>query len=221
VTAESSRVTLPLANRREAGRALADAVAARCGDGDALVLALPRGGVPVAFEIARRLTCELDVMLVRKLGVPGQPELAAGAIASGGVQVLNQDVVDALGLSDRTLAQVAAAEHQELERRERVYRGDRPQPRIEGRCVILVDDGVATGATMRAAIAALRAQNPDRVVIAVPVAAPETAAILEREADELVCLAMPSPFYAIGVWYQDFSQVDDAEVRRLISEAAP
>lgn len=212
-------IQLPLDNRVAAGRALADAVSERCNDRDALVLALPRGGVPVAAEVARRIGAELDIMLVRKLGVPGQPELAAGAIASGGIRVSNPDVIGSLRISEAELEEVAAREQRELERRERLYRGERPRPRISGRCVILVDDGVATGATMRAAIAALRRQNPSRLIVAVPVAAPDTADRLIREADDLICLATPSPFWAIGQWYRNFSQTDDDEVCRLLREA--
>lgn len=210
---------LPIADRTAAGRALADALQARYRDVNALVLALPRGGVPVAFEVARRLNAELDLMLVRKLGAPGQPELAAGAIASGGVRVLNQSVIDGLGIREADLARVASEEQRELERRDRLYRGDRPHPQVAGRKVILIDDGVATGATMRAAIAALRAQQPQEVVVAVPVAAEETVDVLSREADDVVCLATPSPFWAIGQWYRDFNQVSDDEVRRLLERA--
>lgn len=211
-------IELPLWDRESAGQALAERLAQRHPGGDTLVLALPRGGVPVAWEIARRLGAELDILLVRKLGTPGQPELAAGAIASGGVRVLNPEVVDGLRISEDQLDRIADAEQRELERREQLYRGDRARPEVSGRTVILVDDGVATGATMRAAIQALRQQNPARIVVAVPVAAPDTARRLEREADELVCLATPSPFYAIGQWYRDFNQVGDDEVRRLLSD---
>lgn len=211
-------VELPLWDRRSAGKALADALAPEYEGKDALVLALPRGGVPVAWEVAKRLHADLDLMLVRKLGAPGQPELAAGAIASGGIRVLNPSVVQGLNLSAAVLDRIAAEEQHELERREWAYRGDRERPSIAGRCVILIDDGVATGATMRAAIAALRQQRPARVVVAVPVAAPDTASRLEDQADEMVCLATPSPFYAIGQWYRDFEQVGDDDVRRLLAE---
>jgi putative phosphoribosyl transferase len=212
-----AEVELPLTDRAAAGRALAEAVERRCRAADVLVLALPRGGVPVAWQVAKRLDAELDVMLVRKLGVPGQPELAAGAIASGGIRVLNPEVIGAAGVSAAALEEVCAREQQELERRERRYRGDRPHPRIAGRCVILVDDGVATGATMRAAIAALRQQQPSNLVVAVPVAAPDTVHRLRQEADDVICLATPTPFWAIGQWYRDFSQISDAEVCRLIT----
>lgn len=208
---------LPLWDRQSAGEALAEHLAGRYPPEETVVLALPRGGVPVASEIARRLGGTLDILLVRKLGAPGQPELAAGAIASGGVRILNPDVVDGLRISESQLARIAATEQAELERRERLYRGNRKRPTVTGRTVIVVDDGVATGATMRAAIQALRQQNPARIIVAVPVAAPDTARRLEREADELVCLATPSPFRAIGQWYRDFAQVDDDEVRRLLT----
>jgi putative phosphoribosyl transferase len=210
-------IELPLWDRQSAGEALAERLAGHYPPEETLVLALPRGGVPVAREIARRLGATLDILLVRKLGAPGQPELAAGAIASGGVRVLNPDVMDGLRISASQLARVAATEMKELERRERLYRGARERPPVAGRTVIVVDDGVATGATMRAAIQALRQQNPARVVVAVPVAAPDTARRLEREADEFVCLATPSPFHAIGQWYRDFAQVGDDEVRRLLA----
>jgi putative phosphoribosyl transferase len=213
-------IDLPLPDRGAAGRALAAALAERYANTSPLVLALPRGGVPVAVEIARRLDAELDIMLVRKLGAPGQRELAAGAIASGGIRVLNCSVIEGLDISDAALEEVTARELEELERRERVYRGDRRRPSIEGRCVILVDDGVATGATMRAAIAALRRQAPSRVVVAVPVAPRETVSVLETEADEVVCLATPEPFWAIGQWYRTFDQVSDDEVRRLLGNGA-
>ncbi|KIG13105.1 Phosphoribosyl transferase domain protein [Enhygromyxa salina] len=209
---------LPLRDRSAAGRALANALACHYANKNALVLALPRGGVPVAFEIAGRLGATLDIMLVRKLGVPGQPELAAGAIASGGVRVLNPDVIRGLGVSEQALEQVAAAEQRELERRERSYRGDRPRPTVTGRIVILVDDGVATGATMRAAIAAVRGQHPARVVVAVPVGSADTVRALEQQADHVICLATPSPFWAVGQWYQDFNQVEDEQVRQLLVE---
>ena len=212
-------IELPLRDREAAGQALAGALEPQYANQNTLVLALPRGGVPVGFEIAKRLGTRLDIILVRKLGTPGQSELAAGAIASGGIRVLNPDIVHGLGISEQALERVAAIEQKELERRERAYRGHRPRPDVTGRVVILVDDGVATGASMRAAIAALRQQQPKRVVVAVPVAAPETLRVLEREADEVICLATPSPFWAIGQWYQDFGQVEDAEVRQLLTNA--
>ncbi|WP_200253422.1 phosphoribosyltransferase [Thiococcus pfennigii] len=209
---------LPLENRTEAGRALAELLS-REPTGDVVVLALPRGGVPVGWEIAKALNAPLDILLVRKLGVPGQPELAAGAIASGGIRVLNQDLIDALGITQAQLERTAAQEQAELERRERVYRGDRPWPPVTGRRIILVDDGVATGATIRAGIAALRQQHPESIVLAVPVAPPDTLARLATEADQVVCLATPTPFRAIGQWYEDFHQVTDEEVTELLESS--
>jgi len=207
-------------DRREAGRALASELRDYANRPDVLVLALPRGGVPVAFEVARALHAPLDVFLVRKLGLPGHEELAMGAIASGGVRVLNDDVVSALRLSPAEIDAVAAQEQRELERRERQYRDDRPPPDLRGRTVILVDDGLATGATMRAAVAALRRQGPARIVVAVPVGAAETCRDFGAEADEVVCARMPQPFYAVGLWYGDFSQTSDEEVRELLALAA-
>ncbi|WP_245777388.1 phosphoribosyltransferase [Marinobacter pelagius] len=210
---------LPIKDRITAGRALAKAMANYRDRQDLLVLALPRGGVPVAYELAEALHAPLDLMLVRKLGSPGQQELAMGAIASGGVRVLNEELVSYLHVSEETLEKVAVREQKELERRERAYRGDRPWPEILGKCVILVDDGVATGATMRVAIKALRKQNPKEVVVAVPVAPPDTIEVLRREADDVVCLAMPEPFTAIGLWYVNFSQVSDEEVTEQLERA--
>src|SRR5262245_39744264 len=198
-------------DRTEAGRLLAAKLAAYANRPDVLVLALPRGGVPVAFEVARALHAPLDVFLVRKVGVPGHEELAMGAIASGGVRVLNADVVRMLRISDEVFDAVAAEEWRELQRRERLYRGDRPAPDVHGRIVILVDDGLATGSTMRVAVAALRQQQPARIVVAVPVGAPETCAEFQAEADEAVCARTPEPFRAVGLWYDDFSQTTDAE----------
>ena len=207
-------------NRVEAGRQLAAKLMAYADRPDVLVLALPRGGVPVAYEVARALDAPLDVFLVRKLGLPGQEELAMGAIATGGVRVLNEDVVRALDLPDEVIDEVTAREQQELKRRERMYRGDRPPPDVRGRTVILVDDGLATGSTMRAAVAALRQMQPACIIVAVPVGAPETCAELQDEADEVVCARAPEPFYAVGVWYGDFSQTTDEEVRDLLERAA-
>jgi putative phosphoribosyl transferase len=206
-------------DRFEAGRYLASALKHYAGRPNLLVLALPRGGVPVAYEVARALRAPLDVMLVRKLGVPGHEELAMGAIASGGIRVISDDVVRALGLPDRAIATVAAQEEHELRRREHLYRGDRPPPDVIGKTVILVDDGLATGSTMRAAIAALKAQGPERLVVAVPVAAPETCEVIQREVDEVICALAPEPFLAVGQWYQDFSQISDEEVRQLLRRA--
>jgi putative phosphoribosyl transferase len=187
---------------------------------DVLVLALPRGGVPVGFEVAARLDVPLDVFLVRKLGVPGHPELAFGAIAAGGVQVLHGDLIEDLGLPAAAVAQVAARERLELERREVVFRGGRPPPVVADRTIILVDDGLATGATMEAAIVALRRMKPARIVVAVPVGARETCDQLRTRADQVVCLEMPAPFRAVGQWYEDFSETTDEQVSQLLAEAA-
>ena len=203
-------------DRAEAGTLLAAQLGEYAGRADVLVLALPRGGVPVAAEVAHALGAPLDVYVVRKLGVPGQEELAMGAIATGGVRVLNDEVVRVLRVSEEVIDAVAAEEGQELERREREYRGDRPPPDVRGRIVILVDDGLATGSTMRAAVAALRRQGPARIVMAVPVGAPETCGEMQEEADEAVCARTPEPFYAVGLWYEDFSQTTDDEVRDLL-----
>jgi len=210
---------LPIANRTAAGQALASALFGYRGRDDTIVLALPRGGVPVAVEIARELAARLDLMIVRKLGAPGQEELAMGAIASGGGRVMNEDVVKVLAIAPQTVEQVACKEMKELQRREQVYRGDRPWPDLAGQCVILVDDGLATGATMRAAVGAVRSRQPARIVVAVPVAPPETVARLEDEADEVICLEQPEPFRAIGLWYADFTQVSDDEVRQQLAAA--
>src|SRR5258705_7270953 len=209
-----------LRDRREAGRVLAEKLAAYANRRDVLVLALRRGGVPVGYEVARALGAPLDVFVVRKLGVPGHDELAMGAVATGGVRVLNEDVVRALGIPDYVIDAVAAWEERELERRERVYRGDRPPPEVRGRTVILVDDGLATGATMHAAVQALRRRQPTRIVVAVPTAAPETCEALRPEVDEIVCAVTPEPFYAVGLWYENFSQTTDEEVRELLAQSA-
>jgi putative phosphoribosyl transferase len=206
-------------DRREAGRYLASKLSAYADRPDVIVLALPRGGVPVGFEVARALHAPLDVFLVRKLGVPGRKELAMGAIASGGVCVLNE-VVDALGITEEDIADMVAREKEELQRRERLYREDRPAPDVRGRTVILVDDGLATGSSMRAAVIALRKRQPARVVVAVPVGAPESCAELQTEADETVCAATPRPFHGVGIWYDDFSQTTDEEVRELLTRDA-
>lgn len=206
-------------DRYDAGRQLAAHLADYAGRPDVLILALPRGGVPVGFEVAHALGVPLDVFLVRKLGLPGHEELAMGAIASGGVIVHNEDVVAYLEVPPRILEAVAARERRELERRERAYRDDRPAPAIAGKTVILVDDGLATGTTMRAAITALRRLGPARVVVAVPTAAPDTCAALGPEVDELVCPFRPEPFSAVGRWYEDFTQTGDDEVRALLAQA--
>ena len=207
-------------DRREAGQVLARELTAYAGRPDVVVLALPRGGVPVAYEVARALGAPLDVFVVRKLGVPGHEELAMGAVATGGVRVLNEQVVRALGIPPDLLDMVAARQLQELARRERLYRGEQPPPDVKGRTVILVDDGLATGATMRAALAALRQQQPARRVVAVPTAAPQTCDELRTEADDVVCATTPEPFDAVGFWYEDFSQTTDDEVRELLERAA-
>jgi putative phosphoribosyl transferase len=207
---------LPFRNRTEAGQLLARKLKRYAGRPDILVLALPRGGVPVAFEVAKALRAPLDVFLVRKLGAPGQEELAMGAIATGGIRVLNEDVVRELKIPPRVIDSVAAKEGQELERRERLYRGDCPAPDVNGRTLILVDDGLATGSSMRAAVAALRRNNPRHIVVAVPVAAAATCHELESEVDEIVCYETPEPFYSVGLWYEDFSQTTDEEIRQVL-----
>lgn len=199
-------------DRTEAGRLLARRLRRYAGRSDVIVLALPRGGVPVAYEIATALKAPLEVFIVRKLGVPGQEELAMGAIASGGVTVLSEDLIADLGLQREDIAQVTARELIELERRERVFRGDRPFPSLQGRLVILVDDGIATGATMRAAVRAIRQQRPSCISVAVPVGAPQALEALQNEADELICLLSPDPLLGIGAWYEDFTQLTDEEV---------
>jgi erythromycin esterase-like protein/predicted phosphoribosyltransferase len=204
-------------DRRDAGRLLAEKLAAYANRPDALVLALPRGGVPVADEVARALGAPLDVFVVRKLGVPGYEELAMGAVATGGVRVLNDQLVERLGIPEQMIDAVAARELQELARRERRYRGGRPPPDVRGRTVILVDDGLATGATMHAAIEALRQQKPTRIVVAVPTASPETCEEMKTKADDVICAITPEPFQAVGRWYQDFSQTTDEEVEALLS----
>ena len=206
-------------DRRDAGRKLAQELSAYTGRSDVIVLALPRGGVPVAYEVARALSVPLDIFIVRKLGLPGHEELAIGAIASGDVRVLNDDIVHALKIPQGMIETVTRQELQELERRERAYRGDRPAPEVRGRIVILIDDGLATGASMRAAVAALRLQNPARIVVAVPTAALETCEAFRPEVDEIVCAMTPEPFYGVGRWYEDFSQTTDEEVQALLEEA--
>jgi predicted phosphoribosyltransferase len=212
-----SSVRLPYRDRREAGQVLAERLAHLQGHEDLLVLALPRGGVAVGFEVARALNAELDVFIVRKLGMPGHEEYAMGAIASGGVRVMND--LHGWGVSEREIDEVAAREQQELTRRERQYRGDRDPVQVEGRTVIVVDDGLATGATMRAAIAAIRRRSPERLVVAVPVGAAETCELMRGDADEVVCAAMPTPFRAVGLWYRDFPQSTDEEVHHFLEEA--
>jgi putative phosphoribosyl transferase len=207
-------------DRTDAGRRLAAALPSYAGRPNLLVLALPRGGVPVGYEVARALRAPLDVILVRKLGVPGHEELAMGAIASGGVRIVSQDVVASLGIPDWVIAAAAASEEHELARRAHAYRDDLPSPSIAGRTVLLVDDGLATGSTMRAAATAVRSQKPERVVVAVPVAPEETCASLRAEVDEVVCLASPAPFISVGGSYENFTQITDEEVRMLLQRAA-
>src|SRR6266480_142737 len=206
-------------DRPEAGKHLAAQLAHYANRDDLVVLALPRGGVPVAYEVAKALSAPLDIFLVRKLGVPGYEELAMGAIATGGVRVLNDDVVEYLLIPAGVIDSVAADELRELERRERAYRGNRPEPAVRGKTVILVDDGLATGSTMRAAAAALRQQNPARIVVAVPVSAPQTCNEYRMGVDEIICAKTPEPFHGVGLWYEDFSQTTDEEVRELLKKA--
>jgi len=205
-------------NRREAGKELARKLSKYADRLDVIVLALPRGGVPVGYEVALALKASLDVFLVRKLGLPGREELALGAIASGGIQILNQDIVQALGIHASTISSIIERELQELKRREESYRGSRPAPQIKDRTVIVVDDGLATGASMRAAVAGLRAQSPMRIIVAVPVATPQAIEIIRSKVDEIVSVISPDPFEGVGKWYDDFSQTTDEEVRSLLAD---
>jgi predicted phosphoribosyltransferase len=207
-------------DRYEAGRLLASKLRSFANHPDAVVLALPRGGVPVGFEVAKTLNLPLDVFVVRKLGVLGYEELAMGAIASGGVRVLNEDLIRSASIPDEVVDAVAAEEERELERREREYREGRPPIDVKGRTVILVDDGLATGSSMRVAVLALRNRKPRQIVIAVPVASPQTCAEFESEVDQVICAVTPEPFLAVGQWYKDFSQTSDEEVRDLLRRAA-
>jgi putative phosphoribosyl transferase len=206
-------------DRTEAGRVLAARLSQYAGRHDVLVLGLPRGGVPVAYEVASALHVPLDVFLVRKLGIPGFEELAMGAIASGGVCVLNADLVDYLQLSSEVIDAAARRERQVLERREQLYRGARPALDVQDKTVIVIDDGLATGSTMRAAVEALREQCPRRIVVAVPLAAPAICDELSTQVDEVICAATPEPFYAVGMWYDDFSATSDDDVRELLARA--
>ncbi|HEU5198467.1 MAG TPA: phosphoribosyltransferase [Ktedonobacterales bacterium] len=206
-------------NRTEAGRALAAALMAYAQRPDVLVLGLPRGGVAVAYEVARALQVPLDLLLVRKLGVPGQEELALGALASGEVRVLNERVIHELAIPESIIEAATANAERELMRRERLYRGHRPAPQVQGRVIILVDDGVATGATMQAAIMVIRRQHPARLVVAIPVAPPSVYEEIQAQVDELVCLMTPEVFMGVGVWYEDFSQLTDRQVRTLLEQA--
>jgi predicted phosphoribosyltransferase len=207
------------ADRREAGRELGRLLTRAVQPGEAIVLALPRGGVPVAYEIARALDIPLDVFLVRKLGTPGHPELAMGAIASGGIRVVNEDVVQALNVPQRQIDAVAEQEQRELERRDAAYRQGRSVPELTNRTVILVDDGLATGSTMKAAVQAVKQQQPKRIIVAVPVGALETCRMLGDMADEVICARTPQPFSAVGQWYRDFTQTSDDEVMSLLEES--
>ena len=206
-------------DRRNAGRVLARKLSAYAGHTDVIVLALPRGGVPVGYEVALALHTPLDIFLVRKLGLPGREELAIGAIASGGIRVLNNDIIRVLNVPEEVINIVARNELQELQRRERNYRGESPAPDVRDRKVILIDDGLATGASMRAAVTGVRAQHPARIIIAVPAASPEMCDAFEFEVDEMVCGMTPEPFYGLSRWYEDFSQTTDEEVRMFLKEA--
>ncbi len=206
-------------NREDAGRALAEHIARSVRDPNPLVLALPRGGVPVAFEVAQRFAADLDIFLVRKLGLPGHEELAIGAIASGGTRVLNEDLVQELQLSYHLIDRITAREEKELKRREEIYRQGRPAIPVRNRSILLVDDGLATGATMKAACQALRLEHPKRIVVAVPVAARETCNEFRMDVDGIVCAYTPEPFMAVGIWYEDFSQIQDGEVQKLLKLA--
>ena len=205
-------------NRRDAGRILAQQLLHYANRSDVIVLALPRGGVPVAYEVALTLNVPMDVFIVRKLGLPGHEELAIGAIASGGIRVLNEEIISTLNISEDVIDRVAQLELQELQRREQRYRGNHPAPEVRDRTVILIDDGLATGASMRAAIAGLRTQHPARMVVAVPTAAPETCEEFNEEVDEVVCATTPEPFLGVGRWYEDFSQTTDEGVRLFLED---
>lgn len=208
-------------DRTEAGRVLAEHLASYAGRPDVMILALPRGGVPVAYEVAKVLGAPLDVFIVRKLGVPGQEELAFGALASGGIRVLNDDLVSALRIPEQMIERVAERERTELERREKLYRGNRAAIEVGGKTVIVVDDGLATGASMRAAVKALKIRGPKEIVVAVPVAARQTCDEFRHEANVwAVCALTPEPFYGVGLWYEDFSQTTDEEVQKLLADAA-
>lgn len=206
-------------DRKEAGRYLAEKLKEYAGRKDVIILALPRGGVPVAFEVATVLNLPLDIFLVRKLGVPGHEELAMGAIASGGVRVLNEQIVRELGIPDEAIAAVAAQEQSELDRREKVYRKNMPSLDVKEKSVILIDDGLATGASMRAAALALRQLKAKEVIVAVPVAAPDTCETFRSEVDHVVCAKTPEPFFGVGMWYENFSQTTDEEVIELLEKA--
>jgi putative phosphoribosyl transferase len=207
-------------DRADGGKKLAQELSHYGGRSDVVVLGLPRGGVPVAYEVAKELEAPLDVFIVRKLGVPGHEELAMGAIASGGVRVLNDEVVKGVNVSEDDVDRVATKEQQELERRESAYRGERPGIALEDKTVLLVDDGLATGASMRAAVKGLREHNPKKIVVAVPTAPPETCEAFSDLADETVCLETPTPFMGVGAWYEDFPQTKDEEVKDILEKAS-
>lgn len=207
-------------NRTEAGKLLADALSGYAGRRDILILALPRGGVPVAYEVANALSAPMDLWLVRKLGVPGQEELALGALAGKNIRVLNYDIIDLLNIDETIIDTIVAREQTELERRNRLYRQGKPPPAIEGKTIIIIDDGLATGATMRVAISSLRQAGAAWIIAAVPVGAVSPCGKIEEEADELICLHTPEPFYGVGQWYNDFSQTSDDEVLALLNNAA-
>lgn len=206
-------------DRIDAGKKLAKELSKYANRSDVLILALPRGGVPVAFEVAKELNVKMDVFIVRKLGVPGNEELAMGAISSDNVLVLNEDIVKSFQIPERVINMVAENELKELKRRERTYRGDRPKPEISGSTVILIDDGLATGATMRAAASAIKTKNPAKIVVAVPTGAPDTCELFKKEVDEVICMATPEPFYGVGAWYGNFSQTTDEDVCELLDKA--
>lgn len=206
-------------DRRQAGKQLAERLSKYAKREDVVALGLARGGLPVAFEVAQALDAPLDVVIVRKLGVPGHRELAMGAIASGGVRVMNQSVVRSLSIPSGQIEEIAAEEQRELERRELEYRHEEERLDVSGKTAILVDDGLATGASMRAAVESLRQRHPGRIVVAVPTAAPSACQDFEKAVDEVVCLTTPEPFFGVGAWYRDFSQTSDEEVRRLLEQA--
>ncbi len=206
-------------DRMDAGKKLAKELSKYANRSDVLILALPRGGVPVAFEVAKELNVKMDVFIVRKLGVPGNEELAMGAISSDNALVLNEDIVRSFQIPERVINMAAENELKELKRRERTYRGDRPKPEISGSTVILIDDGLATGATMRAATSAIKTKNPAKIVVAVPTGAPDTCELFKKEVDEVICIATPEPFYGVGAWYGNFSQTTDEEVCELLDKA--
>ncbi|KKG14789.1 phosphoribosyl transferase [Methanosarcina sp. 2.H.T.1A.6] len=206
-------------NRADAGKRLAKELMTYSNRPDVLILALPRGGVPVAFEVAKKLNVKMDVFVVRKLGVPGNEDLAMGAIASEDVRVLNEDIVRSFKIPDRVIATIAINELRELERRERIYRRNHPKLNISGMTVILIDDGIATGASMHAVVEALKTKNPAKLVVAVPTASPDTRSFFEDKVDEIICITTPEPFYSVGTWYGDFSQTTDEEVCELLDKA--